>query len=53
LDTSGFEFTKCPARIGHWTDVAVVNEYIPILQTWLKAFLDCAEVHVYAYNVSL
>lgn len=52
LDQSGFEFAQCPASIRDWTDSAVCEAYIPKLADWLRDYLDCARVYIYAYNVS-
>lgn len=52
LDTSGFEFVKCPKRIQNWTDSIVREKYIPAVADWLRRHLNCSEVYIYAYNVS-
>jgi hypothetical protein len=52
LDQSGFEFTQFPVRIQDWTDSTVREAYIPKLADWLREYLKCARVYIYAYNVS-
>ena len=52
LDQSGFEFTQFPAPIQDWTDSNVCETYIPKLADWLRGYLNCARVYIYAYNVS-
>jgi hypothetical protein len=52
LDGSGFEFVKFPNPLEDWTDSVVCETYIPSLACWLKTYLNCSEVVIYAYNVS-
>lgn len=54
LDTSGFEFAGFPvSQPEEWTDAFIQESYIPAMRKWLKRHLHSAEIHVYAYNVSL
>lgn len=52
LDKAGFEFAKSPIAMQEWTSSSVRTDYVPSLQTWVKQYLRCTEVIVYAYNVS-
>jgi len=52
LDQSGFEFAQFPAPIQDWTDSTVRGAYIPKLADWLRDYLTCTRVYIYAYNVS-
>jgi hypothetical protein len=52
LDSSGFEFTSFDQPIQAWTDSFVCTIYMPKMAVWLKEYLGCAEVHLYAYSVS-
>lgn len=53
LDSSGFEFAKWSFSLAPWTEACVRNLYLPSLCQWLKSYLLCSDVHVYAYNVGL
>lgn len=52
LDRCGFQFTKCPIQVRHWTDNYVCTEYIPKIEKWLVQYLKCANIFIYAYSVS-
>jgi hypothetical protein len=52
LDSSGFEFTHFSEPLQDWTDSTLCTTYIPKMTIWLKDYLGCAEVHIYAYSVS-
>jgi hypothetical protein len=51
LADSGFEFAKSPIRIQQWSDSSGLK-YIPQMAVWLKEYLNCEQVLIYAYNVS-
>ncbi|KAF2092917.1 hypothetical protein NA57DRAFT_49296 [Rhizodiscina lignyota] len=53
LDTSGFAFVKFSNPILDFADSTVCERYVPCLASWLKSYLNCLDVHVYAYNVRL
>jgi hypothetical protein len=53
LDSSGFAFSHFSEPLGEWTDSSLCAKYIPKLRQWLKAQLDCADVYIYAYSVSV
>jgi hypothetical protein len=52
LDEAGFEFTHFAETIPEWTDSIICSTYIPKLSAWLKHYLSCNDVCIYAYSVS-
>ncbi|PVH78154.1 hypothetical protein DL98DRAFT_422606 [Cadophora sp. DSE1049] len=53
LAESGFEYAKSSVQVHLWNDTSVCLEYIPQMEQWLKKYLDCARVLIYAYNMQL
>jgi len=51
---AGFQFTRCPVAIPPRgsTEAETEASYLPLLSHWLKGYLNCEEVLVFAYNVS-
>lgn len=52
LDECGFQFAKSPIQLQQWDERSVRSEYIPRMTDWLKSYLNCQRIFIYAYNVS-
>jgi len=52
---AGFQYSRCPVAIPTkgLTEAETEASYLPLLSDWLKSQLDCEEVLVFAYNVSV
>ena len=52
LDTSGFQFFKCPISVEEWNDQAIKESYLPALLAWVVPLLGGDSGLVYSFNVS-
>lgn len=52
LDRSGFQYCHIPVPIAQWTNETAKNQYLPLMETWLKEFFGATRVHIFTYTVS-
>jgi hypothetical protein len=51
LDTSAFQYIKCPVWLAHWSEQTVCDEYLPKMQEWLTRYFGAEKVKIYSYSV--
>lgn len=50
LDRSGFQYCHIPVPIAQWTNETAKNQYLPLMETWLKEFFGATRVHIFTYT---